>query len=149
MIIFICILFILFSFQFLQAQTWTPHWPRTQMFLTKLTPDPARTQKEDPFKPFKRIFSELLFSIRKWFNRNVLSCLLLLFKKVSVYKILTKIIERKIESYRADRKELVGVVHHSNEKIEENNDVDDWEASKHYKSPKSCKFLDAVQFKII
>ena len=53
------------------------------------------------------------------------------------------------KSHRTNRNQLVGVVHHGDEEIEENDDVDDWEASKHNESPESCEFFDASQLKVV
>ena len=36
---------------------------------------------------------------------------------------------------------LIWVIHHSNEKIEKDNDVDDRESPKHHKTPESRKLL--------
>ena len=58
-------------------------------------------------------------------------------------------LRRNWGSYRTDRNELVWVVHHCNEKIEENNYVDDGEAAEHDETPESSELLDAVQLKVI
>ena len=53
------------------------------------------------------------------------------------------------KSHRAYWDELIRVIHHRNKKVEKNNDVDDWKASKHDKSPEWSKLLDTIQFKVI
>ena len=57
--------------------------------------------------------------------------------------------QRNRKSHRTDWDELIRVIHHCNEKVEKNNDVDDRKASKHDKSPESSKLLDTIQFKVI
>ena len=41
------------------------------------------------------------------------------------------------------------MIHHGNEKIEENNDVDDGEATKHDETPEPGELLDSSKFKVI
>ena len=41
------------------------------------------------------------------------------------------------------------MVHHGNEKVEKDDDVDHRKASKHDEAPESCKLFDSIQFKII
>ena len=43
---------------------------------------------------------------------------------------------RDNDTDRADRDELIGMIHHGNEEIEKNYDVDDGETAKHDKTPK-------------
>lgn len=40
------------------------------------------------------------------------------------------------DTNRTDWDELIGMIHHGNEEIEKNNDVDDGETAKHDKTPK-------------
>ena len=56
---------------------------------------------------------------------------------------------KAIKSHRADRDELIGMVHHGNEKVEQDNDVDHRKTSKHDKSPESREFFDSIQLKVI
>ena len=55
----------------------------------------------------------------------------------------------QLKTHRTNRDELVGMIHHCNEKIEEHDDVDYWKGTKHDETPKSCTFFYSRQFKII
>ncbi len=52
-------------------------------------------------------------------------------------------------AYWADGDELVGVVHHGDEQVEQHDDVDHGEWAEHEEAGKTCKFLDASQFEIV
>ena len=52
-------------------------------------------------------------------------------------------------TYRTYRYQLIGVVHHSDKKIEQYDDVDDRVAAEHQQAPESSKSLNAHQFKVV
>ena len=52
-------------------------------------------------------------------------------------------------TYRADRDELVGVIHHGDEKIEQDDDVDDREASEHDETPEPGELFYSSQLKVV
>ena len=52
-------------------------------------------------------------------------------------------------SYRADTDQLIGVVHHGNQEIEKDDDVDNREASKHDQSPEPGELLDSCQLEVV
>ena len=52
-------------------------------------------------------------------------------------------------SYRADWDELVWVVHHGNEQVEKDNDVDDGEWAEHEESKEPGELLDASQLEVV
>ena len=52
-------------------------------------------------------------------------------------------------THRADRDELVRMIHHRDQEIEKHDDVDDGEASKHDQAPEPCKLLDPRQLKVV
>ena len=51
-------------------------------------------------------------------------------------------------TYGTDWDELVGVIHHGNEQIEQDDYIDHREGPKHEETKKPCKFLDASQLKV-
>ena len=52
-------------------------------------------------------------------------------------------------THRADRDELVGMVHHRDEKVEQDDDVDYGKCAEHYEAPESREFLNSRKLKII
>ena len=54
-----------------------------------------------------------------------------------------------IKTYWAYWDELVRMIHHGNEQIEQNYDVDYRKRTKHQKAEKSCKLFQPCQFKIV
>ena len=52
-------------------------------------------------------------------------------------------------SYRADTDQLVRVVHHGDEKVEQDDDVDDREAPEHNETPKPRELFDSCQLKVV
>ena len=54
-----------------------------------------------------------------------------------------------ITTHRADRDELVGVIHHGNQEIEEHDDVDHGEAPEHDEPPEPGELLDPRQLEVV
>lgn len=54
-----------------------------------------------------------------------------------------------MDTHRADRNELIGVVHHSNKKVEQDNDVDHGKGAKHQESKEPGELLNACEFKVV
>ena len=52
-------------------------------------------------------------------------------------------------TYRTHRDELIGMIHHSDKQIEQNDNVDDGERSEHEESGESSELLDPGQFKVV
>ena len=52
-------------------------------------------------------------------------------------------------SHRANTDQLIGVIHHGDEEIEKDDDVDNREASKHDQTPEPRELLDACQLKVV
>ena len=52
-------------------------------------------------------------------------------------------------TYRTDRDQLIRVIHHGDEKIEEHDDVDDGEAAEHGHTPEPGELLDSRQLEVI
>ena len=56
---------------------------------------------------------------------------------------------RSCSTHRANWDELVGVVHHGDEQIEQDNDVDDGEGAKHDEAPEPGELLDPGELKVV
>ena len=52
-------------------------------------------------------------------------------------------------TYRADGDELVAVVHHGDQEVEQHDDVDDGEAPEHDETPEPCELLDPSQLEVV
>ena len=52
-------------------------------------------------------------------------------------------------THRADRDELVGMIHHCDQEIEKHDDVDDGEAAEHDQAPEPGELLDPRKFKVV
>ena len=53
------------------------------------------------------------------------------------------------DTHRADWDKLVRVIHHRNQQVEKDYDVDDGEGSKHDESPEPRELLDASELKVV
>ncbi len=60
-----------------------------------------------------------------------------------------KVIHLKRGTHRADGYELVGVVHHGDEEVEEDDDVDDGEGAEHEEAGEARELLDAGQLEVV
>ena len=56
---------------------------------------------------------------------------------------------KSFESHRTDTDQLIGVIHHGDQEIEKDDDVDDREASKHDQTPEPGELLDPCQLKVV
>ena len=54
-----------------------------------------------------------------------------------------------MKTHRADWDELVGVVHHGDEEVEQDDDVDDGEGAEHDQAPEPRELLDPRQLKVV
>ena len=52
-------------------------------------------------------------------------------------------------THRADRDELVRMIHHRDQEIEKHDDVDDGEAPEHDQAPEPGELLDPRKFKVV
>ena len=52
-------------------------------------------------------------------------------------------------THRADADELVAVVHHGDQQVEQHDDVDDGEGAEHDEAPEPGELLDAGQLKVV
>ena len=52
-------------------------------------------------------------------------------------------------SYRADTDQLIGVVHHGNQEIEKDDNVDDGKAAEHDETPEPGELLDSCQLEVV
>jgi hypothetical protein len=53
------------------------------------------------------------------------------------------------QTYRTYGYELIGVVHHGDQKVQQDHDVDDRVCSKHQHAPEPGEALDASQLKVV
>lgn len=52
-------------------------------------------------------------------------------------------------TYRTYRDQLIRVIHHGDEQVEQDDNVDDRVAAEHEQTPESCETLDAGQLKVV
>ena len=55
----------------------------------------------------------------------------------------------EFSTHRANWDQLVGVVHHGDEEVEQDDDVDDGEGAEHDEAPEPRELLDARQLKVV
>ena len=55
----------------------------------------------------------------------------------------------ELVTHRANWDKLVGVVHHGDEEIEQDDDVDDGEGAEHDEAPEPCELLDPGQLEVV
>ena len=55
----------------------------------------------------------------------------------------------ELRTHRANWDKLVGVVHHGDEEIEQDDDVDDGEGAEHDEAPEPCELLDPGQLEVV
>ncbi len=53
------------------------------------------------------------------------------------------VLHNLLMTYWTNRDELIGVIHHGDEQIEQDDYVDHWECTKHKQTEKSGEFFDA------
>ena len=54
-----------------------------------------------------------------------------------------------VDTYRTYGDELITMIHHGNQQVEQHNDVDQREASEHDEAPESGKLLDPCQLEVV
>ena len=55
----------------------------------------------------------------------------------------------KLTTHRANWDELVGVVHHGDEEVEQDDDVDDGEGAEHDEAPEPRELLDPGELEVV
>ena len=54
-----------------------------------------------------------------------------------------------VDTYRTYGDELVTMIHHGNQQVEQHDDVDQGEAPEHYEAPEPGELLDPRQLKVV
>ena len=52
-------------------------------------------------------------------------------------------------SHRANTDQLIGVIHHSDQEIEKDDDIDQREAAEHDETPEPGELLDSTELKVV
>ncbi len=114
---------------------------------------PTRKRQEKRALFGQRLFSLLLqdkpgrsfYGFRlicfEWFN--------IFFFKIDMCTVYELHAEQADLAYRGHRDELVGVVHHGDEQVEEDDYVDDGEGAEHEEAEVAGELLDAGQLKVV
>ena len=62
---------------------------------------------------------------------------------------LENVLKILVDTYRTYGDELIGMIHHRYQQVEQHDDVDQGEAPEHDETPEPCKLLDARKLEVV